>query len=123
MCLAVLVAVHAFCTAAVLYTLCLTAAAAIFDAHAHVRLFFSFEPCGESADACPICLERLARPSSRGACGHAFHTACVAEWLIRAETCPVCRLDLVLPSRRRLYAACADATRHVEAVADAYFGA
>jgi hypothetical protein len=122
MCLAVLVAVHAFCTAAVLYTLCLTAAAAIFDARAHVRLFFSVEPCEVTAEACPICLERLARPSSRGPCGHAFHAACVAEWLLRAATCPVCRLDLLRPSRRRLHAACADATRHVEAVADAVYG-
>eukprot|EP00929_Paragymnodinium_shiwhaense_P088843 TRINITY_DN49148_c0_g2_i1.p1 TRINITY_DN49148_c0_g2~~TRINITY_DN49148_c0_g2_i1.p1 ORF type:complete len:396 (-),score=44.24 TRINITY_DN49148_c0_g2_i1:444-1631(-) len=37
----------------------------------------------------------------RAACGHAFHSACLAQWLPRSPTCPLCREDLGRLGRRR----------------------
>jgi len=37
---------------------------------------------------CAICLE-VARDQT--ACGHHFHVACLAKWLRKCTTCPVCR--------------------------------
>ncbi|KAJ6127566.1 hypothetical protein N7523_003178 [Penicillium sp. IBT 18751x] len=27
-------------------------------------------------------------------CGHQYHMKCIADWLQRASSCPVCRIDL-----------------------------
>jgi hypothetical protein len=118
------------------YLLALTIAAAIFDTHAHVRLFFrvTVVTVAEAAEPgeCPICLERLA--SERlgrlerlgrvgvGACGHAFHAACIARWFARAATCPVCRADLRAPDRRAAHGWCADASAHVDALTGIFLG-
>jgi hypothetical protein len=39
---------------------------------------------------CAICLAHAEAPVAL-ACGHAFHAACVAAWLERKPTCPLCR--------------------------------
>jgi len=46
---------------------------------------------------CAICLEAW-EPSDRVKvmpCQHAFHEECLASWLRRANTCAICRLDIV----------------------------
>ena len=77
---------------------------------------------------CPICLSGLcglcglyglcgaAHATAVTACGHAFHAACIARWLARARTCPVCRADLVRPAFRGLYAWCVRV--HADAATD-----
>lgn len=43
---------------------------------------------------CPICLE-LMTPQQKivksTSCGHSFHRACIAEWMLKQSTCPLCR--------------------------------
>jgi len=43
---------------------------------------------------CPICLEPMT-PQEKivqsTICGHSFHRACIAEWLLEQNTCPLCR--------------------------------
>ena len=44
------------------------------------------------AAECSICIAPHARRGSvKLACGHCFHAQCIARWLGRARTCPVCR--------------------------------
>jgi hypothetical protein len=44
------------------------------------------------AAECTICIAPHARRGSvKLACGHCFHAQCIARWLGRARTCPVCR--------------------------------
>jgi hypothetical protein len=44
------------------------------------------------AAECSICIAPHARSGSvKLACGHCFHAQCIARWLGRARTCPVCR--------------------------------
>ena len=41
---------------------------------------------------CSICIAPHDRRGSvKLACGHCFHAPCIARWLARARTCPVCR--------------------------------
>jgi hypothetical protein len=63
----------------------------------------------ESVDAtiCGVCLEavephwpaytRMALP----VCHHTFHTACLAQWLIQAHTCPTCRRQVEAERREQ----------------------
>jgi hypothetical protein len=117
---AVVVVVVTMSAACVGYLVALTLAAAVFDTHAHVRLFFRVGRVAADAEKCPVCLELGC--GAVAACGHAFHAACIARWLARATTCPVCRADLLAPDRRAAYGACVDASAHVEALTCIYFG-
>jgi hypothetical protein len=71
-------------------------------------------------EPCPICHD--GSPGYVTACGHAFHTACITQWLLRASTCPMCRTNLVRPTRRTLYAMCRAANRHLCELADSFLG-
>jgi len=103
------------------YLLALMLSAAVFDTHAHVRLFFRVGACAlRGAEPCPICLDRGCAAVT--ACGHAFHAACIARWLARATTCPACRTDLLIPDRRAAYGMCVDASAHVEVLTCIYLG-
>ncbi|OQR95229.1 hypothetical protein ACHHYP_00210 [Achlya hypogyna] len=49
-------------------------------------------------EVCAICLRPHDQPRQRrhtwlhlNPCGHAFHVSCIAEWLLRKSSCPVCR--------------------------------
>uniref|UniRef100_A0A0E0L3T2 RING-type domain-containing protein n=1 Tax=Oryza punctata TaxID=4537 RepID=A0A0E0L3T2_ORYPU len=60
-----------------------------------------FAYCGGGGDrCCGICLEEMRdgekcrRP---GRCRHAFHAACVDEWLTTRRTCPCCRELVLVP--------------------------
>lgn len=46
--------------------------------------------------SCSICLEdfETAAPALIMPCGHAFHEACLKEWLRRSHSCPLCRFLL-----------------------------
>jgi hypothetical protein len=90
--------------------------AAVFDTHAHLRLFFRVRRIAK----CPVCLDLGCGAVT--ACGHAFHAACIARWLAHATTCPACRADLLAPERRAAYGACVDASAHVEALTCIYLG-
>ena len=48
----------------------------------------------ESAE-CSICLQTRKPRAAQLRCGHSFCRACIAEWLERARTCPICRTDVV----------------------------
>jgi hypothetical protein len=45
---------------------------------------------------CAICLEHytVGETAVRIPCGHLFHEACCKQWLMTANTCPVCRFEL-----------------------------
>ncbi len=47
----------------------------------------------ERAD-CAVCLEPHEARASALRCGHTFHAECIARWLERARTCPMCRADV-----------------------------
>ncbi|CAH2053223.1 unnamed protein product [Thlaspi arvense] len=56
----------------------------------------TFNSCSghQTISSCSICLQdweegELGRKLER--CGHTFHKICIDEWLIRQETCPICR--------------------------------
>ncbi|VFQ68792.1 unnamed protein product [Cuscuta campestris] len=51
---------------------------------------------GAEEEVCSICLDEFRRGSSvvttlPPPCGHVFHSRCIAGWLRRNRTCPVCR--------------------------------
>mmetsp|Transcript_22097 Transcript_22097/g.69259 ORF Transcript_22097/g.69259 Transcript_22097/m.69259 type:complete len:408 (-) Transcript_22097:95-1318(-) len=57
------------------------------------------EDVSAAGGGCAICLEDLrgGQGSRRPPCLHAFHDACLSEWLRRSSECPVCKLDLDAP--------------------------
>ncbi|KAL1197749.1 NEP1-interacting protein 2 [Cardamine amara subsp. amara] len=61
---------------------------------------------------CPICLQDweegdVGRKLER--CGHTFHMNCIDEWLLKQETCPICRDNLsYIQYTRSNLACCAD---------------
>lgn len=56
---------------------------------------------GGAEASCVICLEKLRTPDSEPgamqalACGHAFHTSCIRNWLATSPTCPLCKTKVV----------------------------
>ncbi|VEU23669.1 DEKNAAC104888 [Brettanomyces naardenensis] len=47
----------------------------------------------DEGDRCPICMIEYedGDPGRKLKCKHAFHRACVDEWLVNDNTCPICR--------------------------------
>ena len=44
------------------------------------------------AHECAICLEEKHETKAiLQPCGHCFHWSCMSNWLLRANTCPLCR--------------------------------
>jgi hypothetical protein len=115
------------------YILALMLATLVFDTNSHVCLFFRFAGGGAhlAPEPCPICLESLQIQGSSyrfqrtlfTSCGHAFHQVCIAGWLRRATTCPVCRADLLAADSRPAYRWCVAANAHVDALTALYLGA
>lgn len=49
---------------------------------------------------CLICLESLKNEKNKTLeCNHIFHTKCLEEWLIKNQTCPLCRSNVELNIR------------------------
>jgi hypothetical protein len=44
---------------------------------------------------CSICLTELDRFTQRLDCGHEFHNDCINLWLIKNNTCPMCRENII----------------------------
>jgi hypothetical protein len=64
------------------------------------RTGYRYLRLAESEDQCPICLVGIARGEEIMAtpCGHLYHRGCLARWMRRSLTCPLCRAALPLPS-------------------------
>jgi hypothetical protein len=63
---------------------------------------------GEDENTCSICLVELENNTticSIRKCNHSFHLKCVRSWLNRNLTCPICRENIITPSRLRDYMA------------------
>ena len=57
----------------------------------------------ENIDECIICFNSfnygdLLSSSSNKSCVYSFHKACIIEWLMKNDTCPVCRCDYLSTS-------------------------
>ncbi|OEL32522.1 hypothetical protein BAE44_0006459, partial [Dichanthelium oligosanthes] len=54
----------------------------------------------ETTVGCAICLDPLRRGqpcSEEPACRHTFHRDCVGAWARSSNTCPLCRVKIVVP--------------------------
>lgn len=40
---------------------------------------------------CSVCLEKLSTDNTALSCGHTYHKKCIDEWLLKSQTCPICR--------------------------------
>ncbi|KAJ6900924.1 hypothetical protein NC652_026882 [Populus alba x Populus x berolinensis] len=52
-------------------------------------------------NGCVICLENFQEGEDCQAislCKHVFHSGCLEEWLVQNQTCPLCRLPVLLES-------------------------
>ncbi|XP_038981138.1 uncharacterized protein LOC120110385 [Phoenix dactylifera] len=51
---------------------------------------------GADPETCAICLQNIAGGTPVGwlPCAHVYHPYCIADWLKRSGTCPICRLQL-----------------------------
>ncbi|KAF4390038.1 hypothetical protein F8388_002980 [Cannabis sativa] len=49
-----------------------------------------------ATDVCSVCMEcfRSGQGGKQVPCGHVFHQACIAEWSLRHNSCPLCRSKL-----------------------------
>lgn len=44
-------------------------------------------------DVCAVCLESMNSGVVELPCKHAYHKACIDEWLCREQSCPMCRVS------------------------------
>ena len=51
------------------------------------------------SSSCPICYDDISydQEAFYTFCGHCFHGNCIDKWLIRANTCPMCRTEIAEP--------------------------
>ncbi len=45
-------------------------------------------------NTCSICLENITKGKKKIECNHEFHLKCIDEWLIKSNTCPLCRTPI-----------------------------
>jgi len=64
---------------------------------------------GADAESCAVCLNDFEDGDvmRRLPCGHAFHCACVDNWLKRNKACPLCRQDVEELMKEQQVQACA----------------
>ena len=58
---------------------------------AAARVVATLPAAAPGGDACPVCLETLAKSVVALPCGHRLHRRCAAPWLRRRGSCPACR--------------------------------
>ncbi|KAJ5741713.1 DNA damage-inducible protein 1 [Penicillium manginii] len=53
--------------------------------------------------ACPICTDDFIENQMLRIlpCEHQYHMKCIGDWLSRGSSCPVCRIELKLPIKKR----------------------
>jgi hypothetical protein len=61
----------------------------------------------QEANKCSMCLQTMSNPLKNGPviklkCGHKFHSDCLKTWLIRNNTCPLCREHVTTSERQSL---------------------
>lgn len=62
------------------------------------RVKLKLELLDTAVDKCGICLTQFRSGDAAqigSACRHAFHEKCLGRWLVRNQTCPMCRVSLV----------------------------
>ena len=42
---------------------------------------------------CPICFENIKSDKMVLSCEHEFHAACITQWYVQSDNCPVCRVS------------------------------
>jgi len=53
-------------------------------------------PSGDTGDNCPVCLDAIGtRGMVRTACGHAFCLGCFESFIVRSNSCPLCRTNVL----------------------------
>lgn len=60
------------------------------------QLFECHIICGEIKSDCSICQEEMIENETvlKLACRHTYHQQCVNNWLLKNNTCPLCRLEM-----------------------------
>ncbi|KAK1904192.1 E3 ubiquitin-protein ligase synoviolin [Dissostichus eleginoides] len=49
-----------------------------------------------SDNVCIICREEMVTGAKKLPCNHIFHSSCLRSWFQRQQTCPTCRMDVLL---------------------------
>ena len=44
-------------------------------------------------ETCPICFDTIVSDRKELTCDHTFHTECITQWFVTADSCPVCRVS------------------------------
>jgi len=53
-------------------------------------------PSGDTGDNCPVCFDAIGtRGMVRTACGHAFCFGCFESFIVRSNSCPLCRTKVM----------------------------
>ena len=53
-------------------------------------------PSGDTGDNCPVCIDAIGtRGMVRTACGHAFCFGCFESFIVRSNSCPMCRTKVM----------------------------
>jgi hypothetical protein len=61
----------------------------------HTQINNSLEDFPNATSSCAICQDVISSTGCRiRQCGHAYHRACIVNWLSMSVRCPVCRHDI-----------------------------
>lgn len=70
----------------------------------NISMCLALKLCGNHGQkrSCVICLDDYKIKNDVGAlkkCGHEYHASCVIMWLLTKKTCPICRSDVLDPTK------------------------
>lgn len=58
----------------------------------------------ENGDNCPICLDPILESEKLNIpCSHTFHITCINKWKKINTTCPICRQEMPLTKREKIF--------------------
>ncbi len=78
---------------------------------ANITTYIPMPNLPSSDTQCSICLETVAdniadntnRPwACITSCNHKFHTECILEWTNINPSCPLCRVDIIMPANTNM---------------------